>query len=128
MENAYEHKKTGWIVLGFAGLGLGAAGAVLPILPCVPFLLLAAVGFSKGSQKLHDWFVNTKLYKENLEDYVAGRGMTWKTKIRIMLAMTLLMMTGFLMMGAKGILAGCVVLVGIWVLHIAYFCFFVKTI
>lgn len=121
-------KKTGWIVLGFAGLGLGAAGAVLPILPCVPFLLLTAVGFSKGSRKLHDWFVNTKLYKENLEDYVAGRGMTWKTKIRIMLAMTLLMMTGFLMMGAKGILAGCVVLVGIWVLHIAYFCFFVKTI
>lgn len=121
-------KKTGWIVLGFVGLGFGAAGAVLPILPCVPFLLLAAVCFSKGSRKLHNWFVSTKLYKENLEDYVAGRGMTWKTKIRIMLVMTMLMITGFLMMGAKGILAGCVVLVGIWILHIAYFCFFVKTI
>lgn len=121
-------RKTGWIVLGFAGLGLGAAGVVLPILPCVPFLLLAAVGFSKGSIRLHSWFVNTKLYRENLEDYVAGRGMTWKTKIRIMFVMTLLMMIGFLMMGAKGILAGCVVLTGIWVFHIVYFCFFVKTI
>lgn len=121
-------KKTGWIVLGLVGLSLGAAGAVLPMLPCVPFLLLAAVGFSKGSRKLHEWFVHTKLYKENLEDYVAGRGMTWKTKIRIMIVTTLLMMVGFLMMGAKGILVGCVVLVGIWILHLAYFCFFVKTI
>ncbi len=121
-------KKTGWIVLGLVGLSLGAAGAVLPMLPCVPFLLLAAVGFSKGSRKLHEWFVHTKLYKENLEDYVAGRGMTWKTKIRIMIVTTLLMMVGFLMMGAKGILVGCVVLVGIWILHLAYFCFLVKTI
>lgn len=121
-------KKTGWIVLGLVGLSLGAAGAVLPVLPCVPFLLLAAVGFSKGSRKLHEWFVHTKLYKENLEDYVAGRGMTRKTKIRIMIVTTLLMMVGFLMMGAKGILVGCVVLVGIWILHLAYFCFFVKTI
>lgn len=121
-------KKTGWIVLGVVGLSLGAAGAVLPMLPCVPFLLLAAVGFSKGSRKLHEWFVHTKLYKENLEDYVAGRGMTRKTKIRIMIVTTLLMMVGFLMMGAKGILVGCVVLVGIWILHLAYFCFFVKTI
>lgn len=116
-------KKTGWIVLGLVGLSLGAAGAVLPMLPCVPFLLLAAVGFSKGSRKLHEWFVHTKLYKENLEDYVAGRGMTRKTKIRIMIVTTLLMMVG-----AKGILVGCVVLVGIWILHLAYFCFFVKTI
>lgn len=121
-------KKTGWIVLGLVGLSLGVAGAVLPMLPCVPFLLLAAVGFSKGSRKLHEWFVHTKLYKENLEDYVAGRGMTRKTKIRIMIVTTLLMMVGFLMMGAKGILVGCVVLVGIWILHLAYFCFFVKTI
>lgn len=121
-------KKTGWIVLGLVGLSLGAAGAVLPMLPCVPFLLLAAVGFSKGSRKLHEWFVHTKLYKENLEDYVAGRGMTRKTKLRIMIVTTLLMMVGFLMMGAKGILVGCVVLVGIWILHLAYFCFFVKTI
>jgi len=110
-------KKTGWIVLGVVGLSLGAAGAVLPMLPCVPFLLLAAVGFSKGSRKLHEWFVHTKIYKENLEDYVAGRGMIRKTKIRIMIVTTLLMMVGFLMMGAKGILVGCVVLVGIWILH-----------
>lgn len=121
-------KKTGWIVLGLVGLSLGAAGAVLPMLPCVPFLLLAAVGFSKGSRKMHEWFVHTKIYKENLEDYVAGRGMIRKTKIRIMIVTTLLMMVGFLMMGAKGILVGCVVLVGIWILHLAYFCFFVKTI
>ena len=31
-----------WIVLGCVGVGLGAVGAVLPLLPAFPFLLLAA--------------------------------------------------------------------------------------
>jgi len=36
-------------------------------------------------EKLHRWFTGTKLYKNNLESYVKGQGMTWKTKIRIMI-------------------------------------------
>ena len=47
-------KKILWLILGFIGLGLGALGAVLPILPTVPFLLLAAVSFAKSSDKLNN--------------------------------------------------------------------------
>ena len=36
-------KKIIYITLGCIGLGLGAVGAVLPLLPAFPFLLLAAV-------------------------------------------------------------------------------------
>ncbi len=120
-------KKILWMILGCLSVGLGTLGTVLPILPTVPFFLLATFSFAKGSEKLHNWFKNTKLYKDNLEDYVAGRGMTWKTKIRIMLTVTALMMVGFVMMGAKGITAGCIVLACVWVFHVVYFCFCVKT-
>ena len=59
---------------------------------------------------------------------MAGRGMTWQTKIRIMVTVTLLMSIGFTIMAFRGITAGCVVLVFVWVFHILYFSFRVKTI
>ena len=121
-------KKILYVILGCVGLGLGALGAVFPVLPTVPFLMLAAFCFARSSEKLDRWFKGTKLYKDHLEDYVAGRGMTWKTKIRIMVTVTLLMSVGFVMMGLKGVIVGCVVLACVWLFHIVYFCFGVKTI
>lgn len=90
--------------------------------------MLAAFCFARSSEKLDRWFKGTRLYKDNLEDYVAGRGMTWKTKIRIMITVTVLMSIGFTMMGLKGIVVGCIVLGCVWLFHILYFCFGVKTI
>ena len=94
-------KKVLFVILGCIGLGLGAVGAVLPLLPSFPFLLLAAFCFAKSSERLHSWFIGTKLYKNNLESYVKGKCMTWKTKIRIMITVTLLMSIGFTMMLLK---------------------------
>ena len=110
------------------GVGLGTAGAVVPQLPAFPFLMLYDFCFARSSEKLNTWFRGTKLYRDNLEDFVAGRGMTVKTKIRIMVTVTLLMSIGFIMMGAKGIVPGCIVLGCVWAFHIIYFCFGVKTI
>ena len=121
-------KKIFWIIMGCIGVGLGAVGAVVPMIPAFPFLMLATFSFARSSEKLHTWFIGTKLYKDNLEDFVAGRGMTWKTKIRIMVTVTLMMSVGFIMMGLKGIVTGCIVLGCVWVFHIAYFIWGVKTI
>ncbi len=118
-------KKIIYIILGCIGVGLGAVGAVLPLLPTFPFLLLAAFCFARSSEKLHNWFIGTKLYKDNLESYVAGKGMTRKTKIRIMVTVTLLMTIGFVMMHAVPV--GRIVLGCVWVFHILYFVFGVKT-
>ena len=118
-------KKIIFIALGCIGLGLGAVGAVLPLLPAFPFLLLAAFCFGKSSEKLHIWFTGTRLYKDNLESFVRGKGMTKKTKVRIMITVTILMSIGFLMM--HQILVGRIVLACVWVFHILYFLFGVKT-
>ncbi len=118
-------KKTIYIVVGCLSLGLGAVGAVLPILPTVPFLMLAAYCFARSSEKLHNWFIQTRLYKENLESYVAGQGMTRRGKIRIMVTVTLLMAVGFIMMHAVPV--GRIVLGCVWAFHMVYFIFGVKT-
>ncbi len=114
------------ILLGCLGLVLGVIGAILPLLPAFPFLLLAAVCFAKSSEKLHSWFISTKLYRDNLESYVKGRGMTWKTKLRIMLVVTATMAFGFAMMGRVPV--GRIILACVWALHILYFIFGIRTI
>ena len=121
-------KRILYIILGCVGVGLGAVGAVVPMLPAFPFLMLATFCFARSSEKLDRWFKGTKLYQDNLADYVAGRGMTVKTKIRIMITVTLLMSIGFIMMGLKGIVTGCIVLGCVWAFHIVYFIWGVKTI
>lgn len=118
-------KKMIYILLGC--VGLGAVGAVVPMLPAFPFLMLAAFCFGRSSERLDRWFKNTKLYKDNLETFVKGQGMTVKAKGRIMTMVTLLMAVGFAMMGLQGIWIGCTVLGGVWLFHILYFCFGVRT-
>lgn len=122
-----EIKKILWITLGCISAGLGAVGAVLPLLPAFPFLLLATFSFAKSSEKLHTWFINTKLYKKNLESYAKGQGMTWQTKIRVMVTVTLLMSIGFTMMFMKSLYTPCTILGGVWLFHVLYFIFGVKT-
>ncbi len=120
-------KKLVWLLVGFVGLVLGAIGAVLPMLPAFPFLLLAAFGFGKSSERLHTWFIGTRLYKNNLESYVKGQGMTRKTKIKVMVTVTLLMTFGFGMMFRKALYIPCLILGGVWLFHIIYFLWGVKT-
>ena len=118
-------KKALLVVVGCLSLALGAIGAVLPILPTVPFLMLSAFCFAKSSEKLHSWFISTKLYKKNLESFVKGEGMTVKTKVKIMSTVTILMVIGFIMMSRVPV--GRVILAIVWVCHVVYFVFGVKT-
>ena len=46
-----------YLGLGFASVGLGALGIVLPLLPTVPFMLLAAFFFARSSPRLEAWIV-----------------------------------------------------------------------
>ena len=119
-------KKPFFIILGLIGLGLGVIGAAVPLLPAFPFLVLAAFGFARGSDRLHQWFINTRLYKKNLESFVAGRGMTRGAKIRMAMTVTLVMFIGFIVM--RRILWGQIVLGVVWVGHILLFLFGIKTI
>ena len=117
-----------FLVLGFLCLGLGCIGVALPILPTVPFFLATMFCFANSSQKLHDWFVSTKLYKKHLESFVKKKGMTVQTKLSIIIPVTLVMGIGFFMMTRANVLIPSAILAVVWLCHIIYFVFGVKTI
>lgn len=115
-----------FLILGCICMVLGCIGIALPILPTVPFFLATVFFFANSSQKLHDWFVGTKMYKKHLESFVKKKGMTLRTKATIIFSVTLLMGIGFAAMGRVPV--GRVILAVVWVCHIVYFVFGVKTI
>ena len=121
-------KRLIFLILGYVCLGLGTIGIFIPILPTVPFYLATVFCFSQSSQKLHDWFIGTKLYKKHLQSFVEKKGMLLKTKLSIMTTVTLLMGFGFFMMAKKEIWIPCIILMIVWICHILYFVFGVRTI
>ena len=120
-------KRITFVVLGCVSLALAVIGVVLPILPTVPFLALAAFCFAKSSDRLNNWLINTKFYQNNLADFKAGKGMTVKTKVRILATVTLVMAVGLIAMLMKGVIIGSIILSVVWLGHIYYFGFKVKT-
>lgn len=116
-----------YLVVGCVCLVLGTVGVVLPILPTTPFYLVTAYCFAKSSTRLENWFKGTGLYKKHLESFVEKKGMKRSTKIGILTSVTLLMGVGFFFMARKGIWIPCIILAVVWIFHVVYFVFFVKT-
>ncbi|MEX0669737.1 MAG: YbaN family protein [Pirellulales bacterium] len=67
----------GWICLGLA-----VVGAVLPLLPTTPFVLLASWCFYRGSPRIHAWLHRSKLFGPTLDDWQHYRGIRRSLKHR----------------------------------------------
>ncbi|QHB16815.1 YbaN family protein [Mannheimia pernigra] len=113
-----------YIICGFICIGLGVIGAVLPGLPATPFLLLALFCFTKGSEKIHLWFIQTKLYKKYLQEYDEKRAMTMRQKITILAISFPFTLFAFLTLPHIG---GKIALAILVIIQYWYFFFKIKT-
>lgn len=75
-----------YMSIGILATALGFLGAVLPLLPTTPFILLAVFCFAKSSERFHTWLINTKVYKEYVEDFQKYKGYTLKKKFELLIS------------------------------------------
>jgi len=82
-----EEKRRGWIVGGWISLAIAFIGVFVPVFPQVPFALLAAFFFSKGSPRLHHWLLNHRQFGPALRDWEMDRVIRPRMKVVSVLAM-----------------------------------------
>ena len=66
---------------GFLFVFLGIIGAILPVMPSIPFFILASICFSKSSEKFHNLLLNNRLVGPHIKRYHENNGVELKTKI-----------------------------------------------
>lgn len=75
------------IIVGVLSLVLGIIGLFLPILPTVPFVLLSAACFSRGSKRMHAYLLRLPFAGKAVEDYEKGHGVSRRAKVTALLMM-----------------------------------------
>lgn len=78
-----------WALLasGFLAIVLGGLGIFLPVLPTVPFLLLALACFARSSERFYDWLLEHAHFGPIIQPYINGCGLSRMSKVK---AITLL--------------------------------------
>ncbi len=86
-----------WLLLAYVSLGLAVAGVVLPILPTVPFVLLAAYAAARGSQQLHDRLVTHRVFGPMIRDWqrygAVSRRAKWLASASMLVAAAIMFLT-----------------------------------
>ena len=121
MKNLIPHFKSAtmryiWLTLGFITLGFAILGVILPLLPTVPFLLIAAFFFAKSSKKIHNWLLTHHLFGSLIDDWHKHGAIAKKAKymatvsVVLVIAVSLIIALEPLILGIQVILLSLVML------------------
>ena len=68
------------LISGFLATALGVLGIFLPVLPTVPFLLLALACFARSSERFYAWLLDHAHFGPIIQPYIEGCGMSRASK------------------------------------------------
>ena len=74
-------KRRLFVIAGTISVGIGVVGIFLPVLPTTPFLLLAAICYTRGSQRLYKALLYNRFIGTYIRNYIERRGMSLKMKV-----------------------------------------------
>ena len=66
---------------------LGVVGMFVPMLPTTPFLLLAALCYSRSSPRFYHWLLNNRWFGAYIRNYREGRGIPLREKVLTLAAL-----------------------------------------
>lgn len=70
-----------YLALGCVFVILGLAGALLPVLPTTPFMLLAAACFARASTRFYNWLLNTRTFGPLVLEWREHHSIPYRTKL-----------------------------------------------
>jgi uncharacterized membrane protein YbaN (DUF454 family) len=105
-----------WIICGFIALGVGVIGMVLPLVPTVPLILLAAFCFAQSSTRLHQWLIHHRVFGPMISDWQTRRAIRPRAKylatlsISIVFGLSIVFGAPSFVIALQAVVLGCVLL------------------
>lgn len=70
-----------FVALGTLFVLIGIAGALLPVLPTTPFMLLAAACYARASTRFYNWLLNNPAFGPTILEWRRHRSLPWRVKL-----------------------------------------------
>ena len=102
-----------WIAGGLLFLGLGMVGAALPIVPTVPFLLVALLCFARGKPEWEQRLLDHPRWGQPLRDWREKRAISRRAKLSALAAMAVGALVTWLSLGFPWVLISLAILLGV---------------
>lgn len=105
-----------WALSGSLSLILGLIGIVLPFLPTVPFVLLAAFCFARSSPAAHRWLTTHRIFGPMIDDWAREGAINPRAKkaatlsIAAVFGISIALGVPALAIGIQAVVLGCVLL------------------
>lgn len=89
------------LTIGILAIILGLIGAVLPLLPTTPFLILALWCFANSSPDFHQYLLHNRWFGSALQQWEQHKSIQRTTKIKAMLLVTISFLASILVLKGR---------------------------
>lgn len=78
-----------WWLIGILSVVLAFAGTILPIMPTVPFLIVAAFAFNRSSPRFHNMLMTHPVFGPQIRDWQEHRAIDPRVKVIVCVSMAI---------------------------------------